>query len=136
MGAWIETLPIPDKDGIGKVAPLVGAWIETMSEYALSVKEWSHPSWVRGLKPDSRYYGGSLLRVAPLVGAWIETHWLSTPCYYLPSHPSWVRGLKHAIELVGHLLGVSHPSWVRGLKHKDRTLIISARCRTPRGCVD
>ena len=77
------------------VAPLVGAWIETIiaerySQALLSNPLWvsgvklfeiirkakisrSHPSWVRGLK---RSIGKNAIighLVAPLVGAWIET---------------------------------------------------------------
>ena len=54
------------------VAPLVGAWIETLLRASFS----------------------SFVIVAPLVGAWIETfHSPQTELYTL-SHPSWVRGLK------------------------------------------
>ena len=52
-GAWIETvtaiLPLTPSE----VAPLAGAWIETTALY--------------------RLYHYALLQVAPLAGAWIET---------------------------------------------------------------
>ena len=32
------------------VAPLVGAWIETLLSFMVVNNGWSHPSWVRGLK--------------------------------------------------------------------------------------
>ena len=73
MGAWIETLMGTLTKTQTNVAPLVGAWIETVvkaNESSADAK--SHPSWVRGLKQQLAKIG--------------ET--------YLESHPSWVRGLK------------------------------------------
>ena len=36
-----------------KVAPCVGAWIETINRAeVLGGNVWSHPAWVRGLKPN------------------------------------------------------------------------------------
>ena len=56
-----------------KVAPRVGAWIETASRGDLfGTRVWSHPVWVRGLKH--------------LVCATLTA--------YHQSHPVWVRGLK------------------------------------------
>ena len=34
-----------------EVAPYVGAWIETLNGKPLARILWSHPMWVRGLKP-------------------------------------------------------------------------------------
>ena len=51
VGAWIETYNHKYRDGSMGVAPYVGAWIETL-EYSLRLGiVWSHPTWVRGLKP-------------------------------------------------------------------------------------
>ncbi len=77
------------------VAPLAGAWIETLTRAAIVVRAGSHPSRVRGLKlvtepvfnhavlsHPSRVRGLKRLcegkdarssNVAPLAGAWIET---------------------------------------------------------------
>ena len=78
-----------------KVAPYVGAWIET-TEQSKGIKEyeshpmwvrglkqhheeqkqsrgWSHPMWVRGLKLFNVWRGMVGIIVAPYVGAWIET---------------------------------------------------------------
>ena len=57
-----------------KVAPYVGAWIETVqrTEQILALVL-SHPTWVRGLKRWS-------CRKKRIVSG---------------SHPTWVRGLKH-----------------------------------------
>ena len=50
VGAWIETVTSVMGVFSSGVAPLVGAWIETIS-YTLNVSgQESHPSWVRGLK--------------------------------------------------------------------------------------
>ena len=63
------------------VAPLVGAWIETLSNVGLS----------------------NFPYVAPLVGAWIETYVAGYFNQHGRSHPSWVRGLKllHCCNLLG-----------------------------------
>ena len=54
VGAWIET-EIRNYVKVAKlVAPLVGAWIETVVPTELPYVFKSHPSWVRGLKPDSQ----------------------------------------------------------------------------------
>ena len=56
-----------------KVAPYVGAWIETF-RFGNEKEECS---------------------VAPYVGAWIETQIKNPLLYCVRSHPTWVRGLKH-----------------------------------------
>jgi len=78
------------------VAPLAGAWIETISENAPILK------------------GG----VAPLAGAWIETLDGSTKMKDRGdlSHPSRVRGLKLITGGEPLCQARSHPSRVRGLK--------------------
>ena len=58
------------------VAPLVGAWIETIKMYTVSMHFLSHPSWVRGLKQIQH----------------------EDQMKTLASHPSWVRGLKRRIS--------------------------------------
>ena len=83
-----------------KVAPLVGAWIETLPYGGLQNTFSSLPSWERGLKQELeskfrtmdyrslpswerglKHRGGKTalrwIAVAPLVGAWIETGSLS-----------------------------------------------------------
>ena len=50
VGAWIETLG-GNVQRFGRVvAPLVGAWIETAHDVGSWAGIMSHPSWVRGLK--------------------------------------------------------------------------------------
>ena len=55
------------------VAPLVGAWIETLVVLYNKLCSQSHPSWVRGLKHILVCQRLGQHAVAPLVGAWIET---------------------------------------------------------------
>ena len=55
-----------------KVAPYVGAWIETHSIPFIRLNYQSHPMWVRGLK-------------LPTLRLRSQAH---------RSHPMWVRGLK------------------------------------------
>ena len=104
-------LPIDEK-----VAPHVGAWIETPDKLLTLSCQTSHPMWVRGLKPlriasgvaphvshpmwvrglkqfKTRKSLGEI-RVAPHVGAWIETRRRTVRCAAHMSHPMWVRGLK------------------------------------------
>ena len=54
------------------VAPYVGAWIETFYLKGFLLSCWSHPTWVRGLKPYE----------------------LAALFAQVVSHPTWVRGLK------------------------------------------
>ena len=61
----------PSKERI-KVAPYVGAWIETVQPICTRELHTSHPTWVRGLKHGKGNH--------QYTGYW--------------SHPTWVRGLK------------------------------------------
>ncbi len=56
------------------VAPLAGAWIETI-KLVLFVKKQklSRPLRARGLKPAGAQIVAAFGKVAPLAGAWIET---------------------------------------------------------------
>ena len=79
-----------------KVAPYVGAWIETIPTFSLVPSVKSHPTWVRGLKPNQLINSVVAPFVAPYVGAWIETGEAPRARAVLSSHPTWVRGLKPA----------------------------------------
>ena len=94
VGAWIETASRVFKIARRFVAPYVGAWIETTNIHDIAGGDLSHPTWVRGLKPNTLY-----IRIL-----------------FAESHPTWVRGLKP--NLGAHRVGPewSHPTWVRGLK--------------------
>ena len=56
-----------------RVAPHVGAWIETLALAFAAFFAASHPMWVRGLKLIHTLYNFVVAIVAPHVGAWIET---------------------------------------------------------------
>ena len=56
-----------------RVAPRVGAWIETATNGVNAPLAESHPVWVRGLKQPDYWVYDMPGRVAPRVGAWIET---------------------------------------------------------------
>ena len=72
---WVRGLKLkkPKNNEIGKkVAPHVGAWIETIETTKIRL----------------------LYIVAPHVGAWIETQRTRAQQRNFKSHPMWVRGLK------------------------------------------
>ena len=74
MGAWIETLVVRKTFRTLKVAPFMGAWIETKLFGSCPIwRGESHPSWVRGLKHRCSYLLETACVVAPFMGAWIET---------------------------------------------------------------
>ena len=73
VGAWIETTVLLSPTSVPLVAPYVGAWIETRLEGAGNYEYKSHPMWVRGLKHVLNNDVGWIHKVAPYVGAWIET---------------------------------------------------------------
>ena len=50
MGAWIETATVAATAALPRVAPHVGAWIETCQRVRQGRAVKSHPMWVRGLK--------------------------------------------------------------------------------------
>ena len=60
------------------VAPITGAWIETLVIAPGVTKIPSHPSRVRGLKPLKMRNHLLVTFVAPITGAWIETYYLET----------------------------------------------------------
>ena len=51
-GAWIETAQGGTDDPTNLVAPHTGAWIETSNNILVIASVSSHPTRVRGLKPD------------------------------------------------------------------------------------
>ena len=77
VGAWIETCAICTRQRNTTVAPRVGAWIET----------------VIGT------FNAVAIFVAPRVGAWIETFDIRWQTECSESHPVWVRGLKLCAQL-------------------------------------
>ena len=121
-----------------KVAPRVGAWIETATHIGQFLDMMSHPVWVRGLKPLSVLFTSILrpshpvwvrglklsaphllykpLYVAPRVGAWIETAALDispNDSEVAPRVGAWIETIfpRKSSKCL-----TSHPVWVRGLK--------------------
>ena len=72
-GAWIETLLAGMGLDAKAVAPLAGAWIETAYQGELVSEISSHPLRVRGLKLFSKQNNAFALISHPFAGAWIET---------------------------------------------------------------
>ena len=74
MGAWIETPINGIICHIYTVAPLVGAWIETLHKLYITTKDFFVAplvgAWIETQYVHLRYLQ---ILVAPLVGAWIET---------------------------------------------------------------
>ena len=73
VGAWIETRCREESDGRGTSHP---TWVRGL-KHLMRLRDWgqyrSHPTWVRGLKHTSPLRQSWICRVAPYVGAWIET---------------------------------------------------------------
>ena len=94
VGAWIEIITERPKEIKCRVAPLVGAWIEISGSYVFFNKLVSLPLWERGLKFDNKLNDSVGQPVAPLVGAWIEITSTIRPLLSTLSLPLWERGLK------------------------------------------
>ena len=100
-----------------------------------SVKS-SHPSRVRGLKPETRTRQRPSRCIAPFTGAWIET----VPRLLrrdrsgiAPFTGAWIETRR---EKGFSRSRSSHPSRVRGLKHSAWSAVIEPDDRTLHGCVD
>ena len=135
-GAWIETVLAAGVVRAAGVAPLAGAWIETTAH--------------RGRTTANI--------VAPLAGAWIETNDADLQEAARQSRPSRARGLKPCwrrawfgrravAPLAGAWIETSHmrtaralrtsrPSRARGLKRQPARNPSAPVSRAPRGRVD
>ena len=115
---WVRGLKhqfIYKLNGWIKVAPRVGAWIETLQLNLLL----------------------QLRNVAPRVGAWIETaNKLKNGSPIFGSHLVWVRGLKRMSLQNNNPYKGSHLVWVRGLKLNKASDYTEVDGRTSCGCVD
>ena len=95
------------------VAPHTGAWIETSRvDSPMQVRQ-SHPTRVRGLKPNYAAFT-ALTMVAPHTGAWIET-----------------SSLQYVLRVSG--VAPHTGAWIETNANEYKTIPI---CRTPHGCVD
>ena len=116
---WVRGLKLAlqaSTEDEAKVAPYVGAWIETLSQFSSVKNGMSHPMWVRGLKHEDHSRRWFYRLVAPYVGAWIETI-LQVQLNYLPQVAPYVGAWIETANLTQlDYLKTSHPMWVRGLK--------------------
>ena len=96
MGAWIETVYRSLDYSFARVAPHVGAWIETVVALMLMVSvSMVAPHVGAWIETDVQTLSATLFDVAPHVGAWIETVYTTYKRNTDgKSHPMWVRGLK------------------------------------------
>ena len=137
MGAWIETTMMLIFAIFQKVAPYVGAWIETYNVSSSLTQLTSHPTWVRGLKLilSKNRINGRMSHPTWVRG--LKHQSLPTGKHPYESHPTWVRGLKRPLARnVGFHTPRSHPTWVRGLKLLICPNYDAFGRRTLRGCVD
>ena len=114
VGAWIETRRAKRNEVEINVAPYVGAWIETSIITFLKCAKSVAPYVGAWIETGLMVLPHRITLVAPYVGAWIETLGFSTFDLKKGSHPTWVRGLK--------------------LRYGLENLINTGR--TLRGCVD
>ena len=118
----------------------------------------SHPTWVRGLKPEDTVDEHEWQESHPTWVRGLKLKFMQSTKKIWLSHPTWVRGLKlwampkNALgRAVAPYVGAwiettrlpkilqtksSHPTWVRGLKLSLRFPLGRSACRTLRGCVD
>ena len=119
-----------------KVAPYVGAWIETTAVAPSVSSASSHPTWVRGLKLQIQGEGTAHHGVAPYVGAWIETCALSNlnePKHVAPYVGAWIE--THLVARTASASDVA--PYVGAWIETPRTKVIRPpTSRTLRGCVD
>ena len=85
---WVRGLKLDHREPCVKcyrVAPCVGAWIETFVLIGSISSKRSHPVWVRGLKQNLNDHTREVQK----------------------SHPVWVRGLKLGISKIGRVVDVA-----------------------------
>ena len=97
VGAWIETSDTYDRVTQKVVAPYVGAWIETCRFLDWSRQTKVAPYVGAWIETDHRHLWSHRRHVAPYVGAWIETIGFGDISKLKKSHPMWVRGLKRLL---------------------------------------
>ena len=119
-----------------EVAPLAGAWIETvnLSQAWLSIQ--SRPSRARGLKLNLNVVLMHIDVSRPSRARGLKHHFNVAMLPIWVSRPSRARGLKRPIA--GHRASAcrSRPSRARGLKRKFRLPATTRTGRAPRGRVD
>ena len=126
-GAWIETrLPVPGRRK-APVAPHAGAWIETRKAASSSRPQPSHPTRVRGLKPEyALWLYRPLCRSHPTRVRGLKPHTPGPPAPAAGSHPTRVRGLKLPVPAGGAFRRVVAPhaaAWIETFYQPERTLV-------------
>ena|GEM_PF-886089 len=116
MGVWIETSRARRLDKLLRSHPSWVCGLKQQTKSLLVSLLGSHPSWVCGLKPLGDGVDGEDSRVTPFVGVWIETS-LCAPCSVIPNVTPFVGvWIETSLCLLCFSLYMSHPSWVCGLK--------------------
>ena len=104
-----------------RVAPLAGAWIETVVRVPEALPHMSRPSRARGLKQFDDCDWPEKRQVAPLAGAWIETN--CSPIFVNRADVAPLAGawIETPVDIRG-MFGIekSRPSRARGLKPYSR----------------
>ena len=114
----------------------MGVWIETPSPQTTTKHQWSHPSWVCGLKHHKIRIKTSSFQSHPSWVCGLKLTKKRITLSNLVSHPSWVCGLKPEQFANFKANNESHPSWVCGLKPFSVFWLIIRYGHTLRGCVD
>ena len=136
VGAWIETLVDPQHVKELVVAPRVGAWIETSNGGLPEAMGKSRPVWARGLKPCSSKIQPKPIASRPVWARGLKP--LICPVIVAPtgSRPVWARGLKRQRSRPPSWEQPSRPVWARGLKPRGISANNKSLRRAPCGRVD
>ncbi len=137
MGAWIETTSSNSSNKSAPVAPFMGAWIETLSSVLSSTNSIVAPFMGAWIETNSTRVVSVPMAVAPFMGAWIETWHRPATSWANSSHPSWVRGLKPARtvgDVVEHQVAPFMGAWIETKSLPLYHHLLA--CRTLHGCVD
>ena len=113
--------------------------IKQRNRYQFYTISLSHPTWMRGLKPDVPVNDPDGNPVASYMDAWIKTLLLGCGrivAITFQSHPSRVRGLKSIVILPYCSMLESHPFGMCGLKYPSDGGSNCLCSRILRGCVD
>ena len=120
------------------VASHADAWIEIKSKSTKrTLRNWSHPTRMRGLKYYQRYWDDGWWIVASHADAWIEIIYRKSLVVFPTSRIP--RGCVDWNKYSSTFLSFnarSHPTRMRGLKLSKPCCILRQQCRIPRGCVD
>ena len=132
-GAWIETMSKCLAFARHRVAPLAGAWIETGRTQRLRWLFQSRPLRARGLK-QALHSGQHADRVSrPLRARGLKQQRKASKPKSAESRPLRARGLKHEFAEQAVLAGRRAPHGARELKRGDLLVVAEGICRAPHG---